>query len=240
MYDASKNSPPPWRLYERFIALLQSEKASDTLTVVPNARLTGAISGIRRQVDVLIDARTEDDVARRVIVDAKRRTRTVNVKDVETFEGMMRDCRSQRGILVCPTGFTQAAKRRAQQAIGLSLVTLEDLEDCDLTAWHPCLGGCAGRVPRLRGWVLYDQPFGFWTTSSPLTILYVGKCDGCHDFHIRCDECGASFAMRGNSAEYKCACDRMWFTAEEEEVTAGVNRRPNLAVLLLMVPFSHP
>lgn len=238
--QAASDEPASWRLYERFVALLQSQKASDALTVVPNARLTGTISGASRQVDVLIDARLEDDVTRRVIVDAKRRTRKVNVKDVESFEGMMRDCRAQRGILVCTTGFTTAEQRRAQMAISLSLVTLEDLEDCDVTAWEPCLGGCTGRAPRTRGWVLYDQPFGFWTTSSPLSIMHVGKCDACHDLHIWCDEYGTRAAIRGNEAEYKCECDRMWFTAEEEEATLRPDGRPNLAVLLLMVPFTHP
>jgi hypothetical protein len=79
----------------------------------------GAITGIKRQVDVLIDARVAEDVLRRVIVDAKFRRRKIDVTDVEAFEGMMKDCRAQRGLLVCSNGFTEAALRRAQEAARL-------------------------------------------------------------------------------------------------------------------------
>ena len=57
----------------------------------PNTELTGTISEIRRQVDLLIDVRLEEEVRRRVIVDAKCWCREINVADVEAFKSMMRD-----------------------------------------------------------------------------------------------------------------------------------------------------
>ena len=59
-------------------------------SVTPNASLIGGISGTALQIDVLVEARFEDDCSRRIIFDAKRRSRKVDVKDVESFEGMMR------------------------------------------------------------------------------------------------------------------------------------------------------
>ena len=44
-----------WRLYERFVAGLMADSASDDLTVIPNAKLIGCISGVERQIDVLVD-----------------------------------------------------------------------------------------------------------------------------------------------------------------------------------------
>jgi hypothetical protein len=151
---------PNWRIYERFVASLYSCEASDTLTVIPNAELVG-LSGIKRQIDLLIDTRLEEDVSRRVIIDAKCRNRKIDITDVEAFEGMMRDCRAHRGILVCTSGFTEGASLRAQAHIGLRLVPLQDLESLDLTAWENCKGVCSSISGRVRkGWVLYDTAIG--------------------------------------------------------------------------------
>jgi restriction endonuclease len=236
-----KQPVPQWRVYERFVAQLQSSKASDEITVVPNARLLGAISGVERQIDVLIDARLQEDVSRRVIVDAKFRHRKLDVKDVEAFEGMMRDCRAHRGILVCANGYTPAAKRRAQDTIAITLVRPDELDSFDPTAWEPCLGRCndGKRRARSEGWVLYDQPFGVSIGDSPLSVMVVGKCDACHDFHVWCWECGSRFALVGDEAEFKCDCDRFWITTIEEEGTDQL-RNELSAVLLLLVESAAP
>ncbi|WP_309894759.1 restriction endonuclease [Archangium sp.] len=235
--NKSRATSPPWRVYERLVALLQSDKASDEITVVPNAHLIGAITGIKRQVDVLIDARVAEDVSRRVIVDAKFRKRKIDVKDVEAFEGMMKDCRAQRGIIVCANGFTQAAHRRAQRSITISLVPAETVESLDIESWYPCLGKCAMEARgRTAGWVLYDRPLGLTQQNSPLTVLAVGKCDGCNDFHVWCWDCGAHFALRGEEADHTCSCNLFWLT---ERVDEGFDECGNLLEsirLLLVVP----
>jgi hypothetical protein len=208
-----------WRVYERFIARLQSKEATDDLTVIPNAILIGNISGAKRQIDVLIDARWAEDISRRVIVDAKRYKRKVHVKDVESFEGMMRDCRAQHGILVCPHGYSKAAFRRAKDAITIKLVALSDLKDFDLMAWDECAGACSRPDAKIteQGLVLWDSPFGLAVADSPLSIVAVGKCDVCHNFQIWCWDCGQKFALQDED-EYKCNCNRFWLTSIEEEV----------------------
>ena len=224
---------PGWRLYERFVASLYSSKATDDVTVTPNAVLTGAISGVRRQIDVLIDARIQEDVGRRVIVDAKYWKRKVDVTDVEAFEAMMRDCRAQRGILVCGAGFTEGAKRRAQEQIGLTLIPAEDLESIDLTDWEACLGECMTPSSRRarKGWVLYDQPFGLTAGDVPFAVFVLGKCDECRNFHVWCWTCGTKFAL-GDEAEHHCGCNWFWLTAIEDE---GPENSGLQAVLLLLV-----
>jgi hypothetical protein len=227
---------PDWRIYERLVAAIQSENASGELTVVPNVRLRGSISGRMRQVDVLIDARLEEDVARRTIVDAKLRSRPINIKDVEAFEGMMRDCRADRGVIACNSGYTAAAKRRAQQTITISLVPSDQIEEIDLSQWELCLGGCngSGLSRHQSGWVLYDQVFALGSPFSLVSIIGVGKCDRCHDFHVWCWDCGLRIVLMGDEAEAKCDCDRFWLTALESE---GRDERGNEleSVLLLLV-----
>lgn len=36
------------------------------------------------------------------------------MKGVEEFEGLLRDVGAQKGVLVCPKGFTDTAKKRAE------------------------------------------------------------------------------------------------------------------------------
>ena len=212
---------PDWRLYERYVAGLMSSQASDEFTIVPNAKLIGCISGVERQIDVLIDAKWDDDTKRRVIVDAKRYRNKIDIKDVEMFEGMMRDCRSQYGVIVCPNGYTEGAKQRSKDAITIKLVPLSDLEKFDLTTWEQCIGQCAkGRSKRKElGLVLYDSPYGLSVGGSPLSIMAVGKCDVCSEFHVWCWDCGQKFGL-ADETEIQCHCkDRFWLTAIEEDAS---------------------
>lgn len=134
----------------------------------------------------------------------------------------MRDCRARHGILVCPNGYTAAALRRAQDAITIRLVPLEDLEHFDPRQRDPCLGSCTEAEARKDGpgLVMFDSPYGLATGTSPLSIMAVGKCDVCHDFHVWCWDCGRKFSL-GNKNEAKCDCDRFWVTATEEDEVGG-------------------
>ena len=122
---------PDWRIYERVAACFEIEAASMDVSVTPNASLFGAISGVRRQIDILIDARWDEGTERRIIFDAKRRKRKIDVKDVEMFEGLMRDVRASRGVIVCSNGWTKAARTRADEHIDIKLMSVEEAEEID-------------------------------------------------------------------------------------------------------------
>lgn len=209
-----------WRLYERFVATLHSKESSREKTIIPNAKLIGCISGVERQIDLLIDARLQEEISRRVIVDAKFRGRKINVKDVESFEGMMKDCRAHRGILVCSNGYTPAALRRAQESITIKLVTPEDLESFVPNSWGACTGQCSISNSKYseRGWVLFEINLNVVPNRGNFpTTAVIGKCDVCHDFNLWCWGCGQRFALFGDEAEYKCGCRQFWLTAVEDE-----------------------
>lgn len=208
-----------WKRYERYVAYLCSEEfQSDELTVIPNAKITG-LSDTPRQIDVLIDTRFDADRSRRIIVDAKRYSRPIDIKDVETFHGMMIDCSASQGILVCPSGYTKAAKRRAQNYINLRILSMDEAEQIDLSVLDDCLSEkCLSR--KKRGLVLWDIPLGIGHPQLPLSIATVGKCDECGDFHIWCCDCGQKFSL-GNEDEGKCNCTEspwFWLTAIEEDI----------------------
>lgn len=229
-----------WKKYERFVAELCSEDyQSPSVTVMPNAKIKGCLSQTTRQVDVLIDSRFGDDRNRRIIVDAKKYNRPLNVKDVESFHGMMIDCSSKAGILVCPNGYSTAAKKRAQDFINLKIVSLEELENVDLESWDDCLSNnCDERAK--RGLVLWDAPMGIGFTASPVSISSIGKCDICGEFHIWCWDCGKKFSL-SNESDAQCNCEHPWFwltAIEEDEVSSNENQQSKSVYLLLITPIN--
>src|SRR5271155_2203865 len=110
------------KVYERVEASFEAAAADMEASVTPNAWLIGSISRLKRQIDVLVDARWSNDLERRIIFDAKRRTRKVDVEDVEVFEGLMRDVIATRGVVVCSSGHTNAALQRAAQLTDIRLL----------------------------------------------------------------------------------------------------------------------
>jgi hypothetical protein len=203
--------------------LREADRAPDAYAIVhrvcvtPNARVRGRFSDKSRQIDVLMDLRHDTDNSRRVIVDAKRRRRKLDVKDVEAFEGLMKDVGAHHGYLVSLVGHSKAAERRAQDAITISIVPLEHVEQIDPTKWPHCLGRkCPhGRVfwsgyPELSTSLLpVSRPD---PGSKRLAYLhYVGKCDRCGRFHMNCRTCGDLLSFDDDDGEHQCSCKMPWF-----------------------------
>lgn len=223
-----KDAWEDWRLYELLVARLMADQLSTELCVTPNASILGAITGVRRQIDVLIEARHDTDNTRRIIVDAKRRNRKIDVKDVETFRGMMEDVGATHGYLVCPYGHTAAAEKRAQTAVSIRLLPLDRLEDFDPRTWPRC-----SRPKCKNGRVFWD---GYPEVSLGLLTLdgigartrhafvhNVGKCDRCGVFHVSCATCHQILCIpEDNETDigHQCECGLPWFwlaSIEEDE-----------------------
>lgn len=230
-----------WERYERLIARLIADQASTALCVTPNARIVGKISGRSRQIDVVMDLRHDSDNSRRVIVDAKKRTRKIDVTHVEALRGLMEDVGATHGYLVCPVGHTKAAERRAQGHVSIRLVPLERLDQFDPSTWPQCLNAdCA------QGRVFWDGYPEFTTALQPLSgvaptnsraafLHYVGKCDRCGRFHVKCLTCADLFDLREviNSDERRCRCGLPWFWLASVEKDEYGKRSAELHVVLI-------
>jgi len=234
-----KKSPKNWELYERFVARLAANQASTDLCVTLNARIKGKITGRKRQVDVVIDCRHDTDNSRRIIIDAKMRNRKIDTVQVEAFKGLMEEVRASHGYLVCPAGYTKAAERRAQRAITVCLLPLKHLQHFDPTNWNwdKCLNmRCSS------GQVFWDGYPEFTVTLQPTGKLgtrllapyvhYVGKCDRCRRFHVRCLTCNELFSMTDKD-EHQCACKPLWFWLSSIERDKGGQRSAELHTVFL-------
>jgi hypothetical protein len=223
-------SIPGWELYERLVARIVADELSTEYCATPNARLVDRISKRSRQIDVLIDLRHDTDNSRRVIVDAKKRTRKIDVTDVEAFRGLMEDVGATHGYLVCPKGYTKAAERRAQTVVSIRLLPLDRLEDFDPSTWPKC-----GVTTCKNGRVFWDgypeMVLALRPADGPKAgelrhvgfVHYVGKCDRCGRFHVKCLTCRDMLAPPENDdADYghQCSCKPAWFwlaSVEQDE-----------------------
>lgn len=199
---------PDWRMYERVIACFEIQDADMDVSVTPNATIRGSISGVQRQIDVLVDARWDEGVERRIIFDAKLRKRKVDVKDVESFEGMMRDVRASRGVLICSSGYTEAALRRAEQYIDIRILDADEAEALDFAAIDTC-ANCEAKRTKSKGLIFWDGQFplgigGAWA------IIFTGKCDVCRSFAFWCWDCGERVVVP-DIETHECGCERTWF-----------------------------
>lgn len=227
---------PNWRLYERAAAAFVTENTAADIELSPtiNASIIGTVSQVPRQIDVLIEARWETGRSRRVIVDAKRYRDKVDINDVESFLSMMEDCGADRGIFVCPKGWTNGARRRVQDAVSVTLLSEEDaLSRTDWARFEDCVGSCVSQSDRnYRGIVLMDA-FHSLANCGAWSIMATGKCDVCHEFNIWCWGCGERFALEYEQ-NYTCDCGFLWSSMVEEEISDATGETLNAVHLLLL------
>ena len=114
---------------ERLVAKIQQDLAPNA-EVLHNVMLDGRSSGRKRQIDVLVREHIgQYEIS--IIIDCKDYKRPVDVKGVEEFWGLFEDVGAQKGVLVCPSGFTASAKARAQDL----QIDLYSPIDTDLHKW---------------------------------------------------------------------------------------------------------
>lgn len=109
---------PDFKDLELLVAEIQRQLAPKA-EVLHDQRVIGKYSKRSRQIDVLV----RDKVGQyeiQIVIDCKDTRRPADVKAVEQFVGLVADVGAQKGVLVCPAGFTKSAKLRAE-ADGIEL-----------------------------------------------------------------------------------------------------------------------
>lgn len=113
MAEATTENNPDWKQLETLVAMIQKQ-LSPNATVQHNAMLDGIDSETKRQIDVLVEQNI-GQYTMRIVIDCKDYAKPIDVKGVEEFHGLVQDVRAHKGALVCPSGFTKAALKRAQK-----------------------------------------------------------------------------------------------------------------------------
>ena len=96
---------------EILVAKIQQQLAPEA-KVAHNAKLLGRHTGVLRQIVVLVQENI-GQYTLSIVIDSKDYKVPVDLKGVEEFHGLVDDVGAQKGVMVCPAGFTAAAKKRA-------------------------------------------------------------------------------------------------------------------------------
>jgi hypothetical protein len=113
MTEATTDKKPDWKELEYLVAMIQKQLSPDAI-VQHNVMLDGVDSETKRQIDVLVEQNI-GQYTMQIVIDCKDYAKPIDVKGVEEFQGLVQDVRAHKGALVCPSGFTKAALKRARK-----------------------------------------------------------------------------------------------------------------------------
>lgn len=163
--------------------------------VLHNVKMIGRHTGTKRQIDVLLREKIgQYDI--NIIIDCKDYKRPIDVKGVEEFAGLLDDVGAQKGVLVCPTGFSDNAKTRAA---GLQ-IDLYSPVDTDPHKWQvsPAMPAvCDFRVAAIGFGVSMSAPLPFLIMPNFFSKNMVYDKEG-----IELGTCYTKIVERWNSGEF--------------------------------------
>lgn len=144
-----------WKRFEILAKEIQ-EKLFPLAEVKHNERIKGKLSGVLRQVDISMRTHV-DNKELFTAIECKDYNRPVDVKDVETFLGLVKDVGAHKGAMVSYFGFTSAAKRVAEKS-GLDLFRLIDVESIDWPVYLSAPVVCDFRGVKRYNFKFSNQP----------------------------------------------------------------------------------
>lgn len=160
----------PFKELELLVAKIQQQLAPDA-KIEHNVKLPGRLSERSRQIDVLVHQKIgQYDI--KIIIDCKDYKHPVDVKGVEEFYGMINDVGAQRGVLVCPAGFTKAAKTLAQK-YQMDLYSPVDTDIHKWTARVKVPAVCDYRSAAMAFGLSMSAPYPF---SMPMDFYETSVC----------------------------------------------------------------
>lgn len=130
-----------FREYENGVADVLASISGETARVRRNIRLPSRSGGKPRQIDVYVEGDFLGLTHARMIVDTKHWKTAIDVKDVESFLGLLDDVGADIGMIVSSAGASKGAIARAEAARG---VRVKALSIDELRSWRPV--GTVSRV----------------------------------------------------------------------------------------------
>jgi hypothetical protein len=114
------------RLFEELVSDVARE-LSPNAEIIHDFKLPDRVTGDPRQIDVLIRAQAAF-VPVVVAMECRDHARPLDVNAVEGFKSKIEDVRADKGIMLCPGGFTKNARKKAEH-YGIDLYKVIDTDD---------------------------------------------------------------------------------------------------------------
>ena len=141
-----------WKDYENEV-LTECSRVFRNSNIQYNVHVKGLYSKRMRQIDVFV----EDKKGVIYIFDAKKYNTKIDVKDVESFIGMIKDVGADYGVIVSEKGFSKAAINRAhlgENNIEVDILSLNELKRFQAEGAIPYSGNNGVAVNAPFGWII--------------------------------------------------------------------------------------
>jgi hypothetical protein len=191
-----------WQEYQEAVGKLYTRLESMG-TIQKNIYRPDKITGQKRQIDVWWEVNLGDHQIN-VLVDAKLKSRSIDIHDVDRVAALANAVNANKAIIVTNNGWTQPAKKKAE-FIGMDVRILSIEEALDLVIpnkWMMCYE-CDECVVMDMDGILYlekDELFFDW---------YAGRCRECKNLYLYCPQCGSRTIIE-DSDPWKCNCAHTW------------------------------
>lgn len=141
-----------WQEYEK-IVLEECRRVFLNSDIAYNKHIKGLYSGRMRQIDIFV----KTNIGIKYVIDAKKYATKVDVKDVESFIGMVKDVGADYGIIVSEKGFTKSAIKRAhlgENNIEVDILNLNELKTLQTEGAIPYSGSNGVAINAPFGWII--------------------------------------------------------------------------------------
>lgn len=132
--------------------------------IIKNTHIVGKVSGVKRQIDVLIKLLKDDVVISTIVVECKHYGTKIDVKIVDSFIGFLEDVGADKGIIVSEKGFSKAAINRAHKGkddIEVDILSLGEFQQFQSQGAFPYAGDCMLALSAPFGWIIDGTRRGF-------------------------------------------------------------------------------
>lgn len=146
-----------WEEYENAV-LDECRRVYDVYGAIirKNVHLRGTLSGVLRQIDVLVTFPLLD-YSSTIVIEAKHYSRKVSVKIVESFMGFLEDLGIENGVIVTEKGYSKAATNRAIRGRGnvtVEILCLSEMQQFQAKGAIVYSGEVGLVMPSAFGWVI--------------------------------------------------------------------------------------
>lgn len=193
-----------WKWYEKRITAIF--KKIEGSKVEHNVKEVGQDSNKPRQIDIRILVPLHVDLGEgfsftitvKIIVDCKKRKRSISIMEVDNVAGIKDDVRAHLAIIVTPKGVSNGAVERAK-AVGVRpIIITTDLIAVAERFRHTRDMGCL--ICEYTGEEDHSAPVVFWQSELE------GRCNWCNGLHIQCMECCEVFAITETEYDHAIKC----------------------------------
>ncbi|GAB3514231.1 restriction endonuclease [Emticicia fontis] len=191
-----------WQEYQEAVAVLY-EQMAEFGVVYKNLTIPDKVTGQARQIDVWWEMQLENHTFK-ILIDAKKRSAKVDVKDVEEIMMLANAVNADKAIIVTNNDWTKPAELSAKfNRLDLKILTFDEATDLIVEdKWLMC------QVCK-EDCVLLDDD-GFFEFNGLINWWLGGKCRSCQSIYIHCQGCGDRGIINTKAEEWQCSCPYVW------------------------------